>query len=410
MNGNKSCVQILNRIIAIASVVLATIIEPRLNRSLILAQTDEFNPLETTTPDPLLPNPPVKRPLSPLERFRLKETLDELDKQAAAQLEAGKEQEAFTIWYRVLRLQRELDRLGEVRALGKIGAIAWERSRSADVKIITQRLQAVEQEVSLQGTLDPVLLTAFGQAYQQIREVNKALEIYQQILANVRQQEDKKTTIAALKTIGQLYLAKFDYTQGAAIYEQLLSLARQQQDHFSQGLYLRQLAEIYNQALQPENALRIKQQLLEDYLKNEQIDRLPTLKISIASDYEALKQPEQASQNYQEAFELARSWEQFAAATEALEKLANLYLAYEQKNFALEIYQRLLQLEQQSYNFYGLMNTYDRIGQIYLEQENYSQALEAFEQGLAIASSLKYQQTYFRDRIQLINEQLDRSN
>ncbi len=402
--------RILNLAIALLAVLLGTAADKRWGTLVVFAQTEaqQPSPLEITTPDPLLPS--INRPLSPLERYRIKEVIEELNAQATAQSQAGNDQEAFTIWYRQLRLQRALGgRLEEVQALGRVGNIAWEKDRGVDVELINERLETIEQEASSEGALEPELLSAFGQAYEQVHNLGKALEIYQQILANAREQKDISAQEAALKTIGQLHLARFDYPNAAATYEELLTLARSRLDYFNEGIYLQQLAYIYNQASQPENALPIKEQLAQSYLNNEQIQKLAALKISIAADYQALDQPEAASQNYQEAFALAWSLQYFATASEALQKLGDLYRAYGQDNEALQVYQELLKVEQQSYNLYGLMNTYDRIGQIYLEQKNYPQALASFEQALEIARSLNYQEDYFTTQIELVNRESQKS-
>ena len=365
----------------------------------VLAQTEpEPSPLESSTPDPLLPQTAVDRPLSTLERSRIELATQELNERATEAL-AGNEAEAFALWYRELRLQRALGKLAEVQALGRVGEIAWESDRLDDVQIITDRLEAIE---AASETLDLPLLKAFGQAYEQVHAPKQALNIYQQILA--RADQETIDPEATLKKIGQLQLSLFLYPQAAATYEQLLEEARSQSDSFNEGLYLHQLAQIYSQALQPENALRIKQQLAQRYLQRQQIQQLPELKIAIASDYDALNQPEKASQNYQEAFSLAWSLQQFATAGDALEQLGDLYRRHNQESYALQVYQELLKLEQQTYDFYGLMNTYDRIGQIYVSQNDYDQALAAYREALQLARSLNYQEDYFLAQIEQVNQ------
>ena len=379
------------------TIILALAVFPGVS---VLAQTEtEPSPLESSTPDPLLPQPAVDRPLSTLERSRIELATQELNEQAAAQLKAGNEAEAFALWYRELRLQRALGKLAEVQALGRVGEIAWESDRLDDVQIITDRLEAIEAATE---TINLPLLKAFGQAYEQVRALNQALSIYQQMLT--RASQETIDAEATLKKIGQLQLNLFLYPQAATTYEQLLKEARSQSDSFSEGLYLHQLAQIYSQALQPENALRIKQQLAQSYLQRQQIQQLPELKISIASDYKALNQPEEASQNYQEAFSLAWSLQQFATAGDALEQLGDLYRSYNQENYALQVYQELLKVEQQTYDFYGLMNTYDRIGQIYVSQNDYDQALAAYQEALQLARSLNYQEDYFLGQIEQVNQ------
>lgn len=386
--------------------------------SVVLAQTESPNSLESNQSDPLLPQPPIKRPLSPLEKRKIREGTVELDTQAQTLLETGNENEAFALWYRELRLQRALGRSEEIAALARVGAIAWEKNRSTDLKIITERLVEIEQQASARDELSLQLLTSLGQAYQQLRELDRAINIYQQILTDARQQNEARSERATLETLGKLYLAKFDYLQAATIYEELLSFAQTEQkktinnrgDNLSTtDAYLHQLIEIYNQSLQPAKALPLKQQLAEKYLEDRQIEQLASLKIAIADDYQAIKQLPQASQNYQEAYTLALSLQQFALAGDALQKLAELHYTFKQPDKALETYQKLLVVNQNSYNYYGLINTYDRIGQIYWEQANYPLALSAYEKGLTVAQSINYRVDYFTTQIAKTKEQIQQT-
>ncbi len=364
-----------------------------------------LNPLELpTSGDPLLPNPPIERELTPLERLRLSEALDELNHQATAELQAGNISEAFELWYREIRLRRVLGgQLEEVKTLGRVGEIAWRENSKKEVQLITARLKTIEQNAETTGPLDRELLNALGQAYQQVRVPGQALKIYEQILADTRQQQDIEGEIATLKTMGQLHMAWFDYPKAAATYQELLAIAQRQGDRANEIVYTQQLAYIYDQSNDPKNALQMKERLVELYPSND--PQLPALKIAIATDYEALSQPEAASQNYQEAYQKALELQQLAYGSEALQKLATLYHTNEQPEVALQIYEILVVVEQQSYDFYGLMNTYDRMGQIYLEQKNYNQALELFKQGLELAQSLNYQETYFFRQIERVNQQ-----
>jgi tetratricopeptide (TPR) repeat protein len=371
------------------------------------AETNPPNPLELdTTADPLLPNPPVERPLSPLERRRLREDLDQLNTQAAAELRAGNPEEAFDIWYREIRLRRVLGgRLEEVKTLGRVGEIAWSRNAKSQVQLITKRLETIQQNAEEEGELDPELLQALGQAYRQVRVPRKALAIYDKILADARQQGDLETQAETLETIAQLHLAWFDYPQAAAIYEELLATAQARRDRVAEVNYLQELLNIYKQSQEPENALRIKERLVDSYLNQDNYTQIPALKIGIGADYEALNQPEQASQSYQEAYALAWSSQQLAYASDALEKLAQLYLSYDQPDYALQVYETLIIVEQQSYNYYGLMQAYDQMGQIYLAQNNYAQALDAFQNGLELAQSLQYRETHFARQIEKVNQE-----
>lgn len=362
----------------------------------------ELNPLEIPLDDPLIPS--VPRPLTPLEQKRLRRELDQLNQQAQQELEAGNENTAFEIWYRELRLRRVLGRIEEINALGRVGEIAWNKTRTQDVQIISKRLVELQNLSEQEDPLSPALLIALANAYEKLHSLDNSIIIYKKVLNYARENDSPFTIKEALQGLGRLYLAKFDYPNAAAVYEELLDIAQVEQNTYEEGLYLQALAEIYTASLQPNNAAAIKQRLVDSYLASENIELVPPLKIDIGQDYEALDQPELASQNYQEAYGLAWSLQLFGAAAEALTKLADLYTDYEQENYALQIYQRLIQVEQLSYNYYGLMKVYDKIGEIYLDKQLYEPALSAFQEGLILARSLNHNQDHFLTQIQKVNQ------
>lgn len=373
--------------------------------TLVFAQSEQLppNPLELPPSDPLLPG--VDRPMTPFEQRRLRERLAEMTLEAQTQFDQGNQPQAWEIWYKELRLWQKLTILEEVEALRRIGKIAWDNSDTENVQIITQRLVKIQQENTTNQTVTPELLASLAVAYQNLREIDRAIFIEQQILKNAQNNQNILGEEASLKKLGDLYLAKFDYVNAGMIYEQLLDQAQAQGNSYDQGIYLQKLAEIYTQALQPANSVKIKEDLAESYLKERKINLIPNLKISLAMDYEAINQLESASRNYQEAFSLAWSLEQFSAAGEALKKLGNLYEKTEQIQYALQIYQELLKVEQASYNYYGLMQTYERIGVIYQKNSQYDAALLAFSKGLELARSISYKEDHFLGKIQEVTLQ-----
>ncbi|NEO43854.1 tetratricopeptide repeat protein [Moorena bouillonii] len=403
-------------------IALSAAILPLCFASVTLSQSsdnDNPNPLELTAPDPLLPSLSPEEPLNPSERSRLNQALDELNAEAQAEFKAGNQSKAFDIWYREIRLRRVLgDPVAEVQTLGRVGGVAWNENNKQSVQLITARLEEIQQENEAEDSINLPLLKALGKAYEQIRVPGQALTVYEQILADARNEGDMAAVEATLKTMGELHMAWFDYPKAAETYEELLAQAQNQAQNQrdvpleplrerinEEVAYLQQLAYIYDQDQQPDQALPKKQQLVDIYLNQGNDTQIPALKIAIASDYNALNQPEKASQTYQEAYSLAWSLQQFAHASEALQPLAQLYLTSKQPEFALQVYEVLLQVEQQSYNYYGLMNTYDKIGQVYLDMNNYPQALAAFQKGLDLAESLQHREAYFVNKIQIVNRQ-----
>ncbi|MFM1843191.1 MAG: hypothetical protein RLZZ490_1933, partial [Cyanobacteriota bacterium] len=179
------------------------------------------NPLDTSLfpADPLLPSSPA---LTPLQRRRLQDGLDALELEGQTLDQAGQTDEAFAVWYRSLRGRERLGELAEIEALGRIGNIAWEKNRKADVAIISKRLGTLQTTLTAEKSMTPELLTAFAQAYRQLHSLDAAIAVYQTIREEAQQQRDYRRENLALSMLGELYLAKFNYPAAAEVYEILL--------------------------------------------------------------------------------------------------------------------------------------------------------------------------------------------
>lgn len=373
-------------------------------------QPDQFppNPLELTTPDPLLPGG-LQRPLSESERQTLRTELDRLNTQAIEKYRSGNVLGAFEIWNRELRLRRALGFLEEVQALGRVGDIAWQQNLNPEVRVITNRLSAIQIQVQKplknQVTLPDraQILPALGIAFQQVRSPGLALNVYQQMLTEARTRNDAIAEVNLLNTIGQLHLSWFDYPQAIATYEELLKLARSRSDAQNVVTNLVQLAYVYEQAKQPARAVPYQQQLIEAYQRDPTLAVLiPALKIKVGDNLAASKQLDAAEKAYQEAFQLAQPLGQLAYASDALRKLGVLYRSNNRLDAALQVYEYLASVQQQSYDLYGVMDAYDQIGQIQIQRNAPGEAVKAFQQGLEVAKQINYRVDYFTQQLQKV--------
>ena len=348
-------------------------------------QVEEFD-------DPLLPQTSVNRPLSPLEKFRLEQNLDQLNQEAMELYEQGKVDEAFAVWYRELKLRQKLDFVIEVEALGRVGEFAWLENRTPDFRNIEERLEEIET-IALENQ-ERNLIETLAISYEQMREIDGAIALYEILL------EDTDNPQQILETIANLHEAKFNYEQAAKTYEKLLEIAEAENDSIAETQYLRNLKNLYELSENAEAGIATKKRLIDIYQQQNQPEMLPPIMASLAEDYAETGQIEQAIVTYQEASGLAWSQEKFAIASDALDNLARLHLDHNEPEMALETYQKLLTVQNQSYDYYGLMNTYDAIGELYQQRDQNEQALSAFENALKFAQSLSYQEEYFQNKIQ----------
>ncbi|MEL6224986.1 MAG: tetratricopeptide repeat protein [Cyanobacteria bacterium J06627_8] len=370
------------------------------------AQDSDFpaNPLIFDETDPLLPQDVVDRPLSDQERAVLRSALNELSLEGNTQLTQGNIIGAFDIWFRELRLRRALGLREEVAALSRVGSVAWNESQTTEVRLITERLLEIEQQVQAEVPVDYDLLLAIAEAYQNVRARNYAVALYDQILVQARLDGDQVTEEQALRALGDLHLAWFDYPRAAVAYQELLAFVRAKGDKVGEVDALRQLAFIYDEGNEPTEAIAIREELISIFEGRQELTEIPPLKLAIADDYREIGRPDLAAPTYQETYALARTVQYYGYAREALENLASLYLDEERPDDALVVYQLVLDVAQQSYDYYGRMDAYDRIAQIHQQRGSTNQALVAYRQALALAQQLDFRIDYFAEQITLLSQ------
>jgi tetratricopeptide (TPR) repeat protein len=362
------------------------------------------SPLELEVDDPLLPQPVVDRPLSPLERFELQQALDELNADAIAEYQAGNVDEAFVIWYRELRLRRALGLEEELPALGRVGEVAWGDNRNQDVQIITARLREIEPELMAETPPNFDLMLTLAQSYQTLRAIDAAIALYEPILAQARAQQNAAIEQQTLQALGDLNLAWFRFAPAASAYQELLVMAQQRGDRPAEQTYLEQLAFAYQRGRLYAQALPIQQQLVSVYETQQQLERIAPLKIAIANNYRNTNRLDQAAITYQDAFVTARDQQQFGYASDALNRLADLYKSIDRTEDALLVYRALIQVESLSYNALGVMNVMDQMAQLHEARNEPDAAIAAYQEALELATLLDYVTRigYFAQQIQRI--------
>lgn len=366
----------------------------------LLAQNQIANPLQTGVDrrDPLIPPGYGRRKLSNFEIYRLEQKINQLEQTASQELQQGNTDRAFELWYRQLKLARAINPEVEIEALGKVGAIAWQENRAVDLRNIAHRLVAIKQGITI-ADLSSQLLEKLAIAYQQVKYLEQAIAIEQQILKNSRQQQNLVAVKENLQILAELYVANFDYSLAAKTYQELLTLAEAKSNSKQVSFYLTTLIDLYDRTGQTKLAIATRKHLIKNYTKNNKLDQVARLELAIAHDYEALNQTTKAREAYERGFTLASATQQLAIANDALESLGKLYLKEGKETKAIATFTQLENVQRQSYNHYGLINTYDILGKIYLKLEQRKEAKQYFQQALELAKTLDYKVDYFNDQL-----------
>ncbi len=386
--------------------------------------------------DPLLPVLVVDRALSPLEISTLRNDLDELQQQAEVLLQTGDIQEAFDLLLREVRLRRIFGISAELDAIERVASLAWQRQRPVTIQLLTLRTQAIwnaaktslgiEPEAVLGGTspgvekdspisgvllADQAALTQLADIFSTLRDIDSAVEVYQQLIA--LSEGDGQAVTDQKIALAELNLEWFKFAEAADVYLDLLNQEKGSQTAGQTArkiFYLERLAYSYQQAESLPNALRAQTDLLDQYVAIGQEEKLPDLLVAIAQNYQTLDQPNNAIRYYRSAYAAAQQLEQFSFSAKVLQELGQLYRSVDDIDEALISYNLLILVERQAYNDYGIMNAYDSLGQIYREQGELPAALRAFQQGLAFADRLNLQVAYFTEQIDAIAQELSELN
>ncbi|MEM6590606.1 MAG: hypothetical protein AAF651_01960, partial [Cyanobacteria bacterium P01_C01_bin.73] len=353
--------------------------------------------------DPLLPVLPIQRPLSPLEKRALGETLDGVNQQAIAAYEAGEVDEAFELWMRELQLRRTISRLAELEAMERVAAYVWAANRAEEAQLITFRLQQIEADLQTAGPIALDDLYTLGQVYRTLREQTAAVAVYENIAARQAELGDRDAQIDAVEQVAQLYLDGFYHSQAAAAYQRLLRLSDEIATVEQRNRYLEQLIYSHEEAQQFESAIAAQGLLLDLYQRQGLNDSLPLLALSIARNYLALNRPDLAKPYYESAYANAQILIQHDNASETLLDLASIYRELEDFEQTLELYSILVEVGRQSDDLYTMMNAFDQIGQIYRDLDQSEFAKLAFERGLTIAQRLSHQETYFEAQLRSLD-------
>ena len=174
------------------------------------------DPLTEDDRDPLLPVLGVDRAYSPLERQAIGRSLDQLNQLATQQLAEGNLDLAFETWQRELKLRRVLGTQAEFEAIQRVASLAWQEQRAVEVRLLTLRSREIWEAIQLSfgspsetefgeespdadpedslisgaPTVDIATLTALAQTFETLRDIDSAVAVYQQLIADQRDARD----------------------------------------------------------------------------------------------------------------------------------------------------------------------------------------------------------------------------
>jgi tetratricopeptide (TPR) repeat protein len=363
---------------------------------------DQFlsDPELTEPRDPLLPEVPVLRPLSPLEKSALAEELSQLAAAAEALYLAGDTEQAFQTWIREVRLRRILGYEAEIAAMQRVGLRAWEASRSDEIQLLTLRLQQIQAELLAATPLNIRLLEEVAATFEVLRDVDSAIAVYETLIVRAAQAGNTAERRRLLENLARLQESWFRFDVAGKTYQSLLSCLGGSGDPLKEVQYLQGAVRNYQEAGELRIAIDFQRRLLQQYQETAQVQPIPALTLAIARNYRALDDLAEARNFYLTTYSTALAQQQTNIASEALQDLAAIYLALGKTDDVLYLYEQRLAVERLSYDGYGLMQVFDDLGRLYEAQNNWEAAIAAYKEALILANHLDYRAAYFKNRLQ----------
>jgi tetratricopeptide (TPR) repeat protein len=362
---------------------------------------DQFlsDPVYAVPRDPLLPDIPVVRPLSPLEKRALAADLVRLNAAAERRFLAGDAEVAFQAWIREVRLRRILGYEAELAAIQRVGLRAWENSRATEVQLLTLRLREIQTELLAQEPLDIPLLEEVAATFEVLRDVDSAIAMYETLIVRATQAGDRDERLRLLANLAKLRENWFRFEVAAETYANLLT-ATSSAPSVQRVPYFQGAIRNYEDAGALQEAIGYQQRLVRAYEQSAQPRPIPTVTLGIARNYRALNNLSQAQSFYSTTYSTALALGQTDVASAALQDLAEIYLDQNQLADVEYLYQQRLAVERLSYNGYGVMETFGQLGELYERQEEPDAAIAAYKEALIMAEHLEHRDAFYELKLQ----------
>jgi tetratricopeptide (TPR) repeat protein len=363
---------------------------------------DQFlsDPELTEPRDPLLPDLPIVRPLSPLEKTALAAELDILAATAEQLYFEGQLEAAFQTWMREVRLRRILGYEAEIEAIQRVGLRAWENSRADETQLLTLRLREIQTALLDATPLDIELLESVAATFEVLRDVDSAISVYETLIVRAAQTGDQAERRRLLENLASLQETWFRFDAAADSYRSLLTSLSSEVSPRQEVPYLKGLIRNHEDAGEWQTAIDYQRRLVRTYEQTQQPTLIPPVTLAIARNYRTLENLPQAQTFYSATYSIALAQRQTDVASEALQDLADIYRDQGKAADVLYLYQQRLAVERLSYNGYGLMQTFGQIGEFYEAEGDPDAAINAYKEALILAEHLNYRDAYFKLRLQ----------
>ncbi|HXI23844.1 MAG TPA: CHAT domain-containing tetratricopeptide repeat protein [Pyrinomonadaceae bacterium] len=284
-----------------------------------------------------------------------------------------------------LKLSRAAsDRQGEAEALLNSGELFYFRGQGENA------VKAFKQAALLLP--DPHwrrrarALINIGYAYFDLREINQAIDYYEQSLAQSRSEGNKRGEALALTAIGGVYSYQGNKQKALTYQLDAVTLFRTIGDRNGRAVALNGLGYAYRNLADFEKSLECYREALDLFhiLGNREYEYFTLTRVGKA--YEGLGQLDKALEYYKQAEHRAESYPQ--TRVNALNSLGSILESTGKPREALEYYRRALSLYRAIRDKMGEAAVLNSIGKVIASSGRVTQALSYYDTALRISRSV----------------------
>ncbi|WP_286396727.1 CHAT domain-containing protein [Pseudanabaena mucicola] len=278
-------------------------------------------------------------------------------------------------------------RKGEAASIGHLAeAYNGLRQHQRAIEYLQQSL-AIEKQIGDRNG-EAAFLNDLGNAYKNFGQYQKAINLFQQSLAIYKQVGDLKGEAASLNNLGATYRNLGQYQKAIDFSLQSLAIRKQIGDRYGEATSLNELAAEYYNLGQYQKAIDYFQQTLAIYKQIGARASEATSLNNLGVAYVALGQYQKAIDYYQQSLVIQKQIGNPNGEAPSLTGLGAAYKYLGQYQKAIEYYQQSLTIYKQIGDRNSEATSLNNLGHVYDDLGQYQKAINFYQQSLAIQQQI----------------------
>jgi tetratricopeptide (TPR) repeat protein len=231
-------------------------------------------------------------------------------------------------------------------------------------------------------------LNSLGVAYQDMGEVQRAIEFYERALNTAREVGDQLTEGSALGNMASAHEALGEIRQAISFNEERLALARKAGHRRGEGYALGSLGITYDELGESQRSIEYLNQALVIF---RELGDLRSESISLGSlgnVYHELGEIDRSIESFEQALKISREIGDRRVEEQALASLGIGYTELEEYERAIDFYQQALTIAHELSDRRSEGAILGNLGLVYASQDDFHKAVEFYKQQIAIAREI----------------------